>query len=187
MPYFVRAGLRVVLGVFLYKGKGVSARPVLLDHTLTTDDTRTDEPSWSEAEKEMAIASYHQHPEHTIAIYVGNEDLVPFGPYTADDLIGHMNGTYGRTDGRHACDWTGLDWTGWIFCRCGGGRCFVSPSRLVRPTKRNATTTDIRAGGVKAPVGTVQRLTEWVMDDPSVDRLADACDVIGGWVDRLID
>jgi hypothetical protein len=34
---------------------------------------------------------------------------------------------------------------------------------------------------VKAPVGTVQRMTEWVMDDPSIDRLAEACDVIGAW------
>lgn len=40
----------------------------------------------------MAIESYHQYPEHTIAIYVGNEDLVPFGTYTVDDLIGHMEG-----------------------------------------------------------------------------------------------
>lgn len=40
----------------------------------------------------MAIESYHQYPEHTIAIYVGNEDLVPFGTYTVDDLIGHMDG-----------------------------------------------------------------------------------------------
>ena len=40
----------------------------------------------------MAIESYQQYPEHTIAIYVGNEDLVPFGTYTVDDLIGHMDG-----------------------------------------------------------------------------------------------
>lgn len=51
-----------------------------------------DQPEWSEAEKKMAIESYHEHPDHTIAIYVGNEDLVPFGTYTVDDLIGHMDG-----------------------------------------------------------------------------------------------
>lgn len=28
-------------------------------------------------------------------------------------------------------------------------------------------------------MGTVQRMTEWLMDDPSMDRLAEACDVIG--------
>jgi len=138
----------------------------------------------------MAIASYHQHPEHTIAIYVGNEDLVPFGPYTADDLIGHMDGTYVRTDGWAACvrlDWPGLG--GFSAAVAAAGVSFHPAGSFDRrnATQRNATTTDIRAGGVKAPVGTVQRLTEWVMDDPSVDRLADACDVIGGWVDRLID
>ena len=52
----------------------------------------TDQPEWSEAEKKVAIESYHQYPDHTIAIYVGNEDLVPFGTYTVDDLIGHMDG-----------------------------------------------------------------------------------------------
>lgn len=54
--------------------------------------TTADQPEWSEAEKRVAIESYHQHPENTIAIYVGNEDLVPFGTYTVDDLIGHMDG-----------------------------------------------------------------------------------------------
>lgn len=44
---------------------------------------------------------------------------------------------------------------------------------------RQQHTEDIRKAGVKAPVGTVQRMTEWVMDDPSLDRLAEACDVIG--------
>lgn len=35
-------------------------------------------------------------------------------------------------------------------------------------------------------MGTVQRLTEWVMDDPDMDRLAEACDVLGkpSWVDE---
>ena len=49
MPYFVRAGLRVVLGVFMYK----------------------DEPSWTEAEKQVAIDSYLAHPEETLAVYIG--------------------------------------------------------------------------------------------------------------------
>lgn len=43
----------------------------------------------------------------------------------------------------------------------------------------HAYKTDLRKAGVKAPVGTVQRMTEWVMDDPNMDRLAEACDVIG--------
>jgi hypothetical protein len=64
----------------------------LTSYPLGIHATTIDQPEWSEAEKKMAIQSYHQHPEHTIAIYVGNEDLVPFGTYTVDDLIGHMDG-----------------------------------------------------------------------------------------------
>lgn len=53
----------------------------------------------------MAVESYHQHPEHIIAIYVGNEDLVPFGTYTVDELIGHMAGAFKGTGSGWGIGW----------------------------------------------------------------------------------
>jgi hypothetical protein len=40
-------------------------------------------------------------------------------------------------------------------------------------------TTDLRNAGVKAPIGTAQRINEWLSPSPELDRLAAACDVIG--------
>lgn len=38
---------------------------------------------------------------------------------------------------------------------------------------------DLRNAGVKAPIGTAQRINEWLSPSPELDRLAAACDVIG--------
>lgn len=111
MPYFVQAGLKAVLGVFMYP----------------------DEPSWTEAEKRVAVQSAISFPSHTVAIYVGNENVAPYGNYSVDELIRHMQ--------------------------------------------------DVREGlrekGVQVPVGTVQRLTEWLREKDEMDRLAEASDLLG--------
>lgn len=39
--------------------------------------------------------------------------------------------------------------------------------------------TDLRNAGVKAPIGTAQRINEWLSPSSELDKLAAACDVIG--------
>lgn len=104
MPFITKAGLKAALGVSIANGR-------------------------AEEEKAAAIRAYHANPDSIAAIYVGNEDLMPVGPFTADELIGHIQ--------------------------------------------------DLRNAGVKCPIGTAQRINEWVSPGPEIDKLAGHCDVIG--------
>ena len=46
----------------------------------------------AEEEKAAAIRAYHADPQSIAAIYVGNEDLIPAGPFSVDDIVGHIQG-----------------------------------------------------------------------------------------------
>lgn len=46
----------------------------------------------AEEEKAAAIRAYHADPDSIAAIYVGNEDLIPLGPFSVDEIIGHIQG-----------------------------------------------------------------------------------------------
>jgi len=121
LPIFVQAGLKVVLGVFMYP----------------------EEPSWTEAEKQTAIQSAIAYPEETLAIYVGNENVFPYKTYTVDMLLGHMKDVReGVREGLAGSE---------------GGR----------------------EGGRVPLVGTVQRLTEWMIEGEEMDRLAEGSDLLG--------
>jgi len=117
LPIFVQAGLKVVLGVFMYP----------------------EEPSWTEAEKQTAIQSAIAYPDETLAIYVGNENVFPYKNYTVDVLLGHM--------------------------------------KDVREGVREGLAG--REGGRVPLVGTVQRLTEWMIEGEEMDRLAEGSDLLG--------
>lgn len=123
LPLFVQAGIKVVLGVFMYP----------------------EEPSWTEAEKQTAIQSAIAYPDDTLAIYVGNENVFPYKNYTVEVLEGHM--------------------------------------RDVREGVREGLLLKAQKGGVEGgripPVGTVQRLTEWMIEGEEMDRLAESSDLIG--------
>lgn len=53
----------------------------------------------AEEEKAAAIRAYHANPGSIAAIYVGNEDLIPAGPFSVDEIIGHIQGGFVGSDG----------------------------------------------------------------------------------------
>ena len=74
-------------------------------HSTYYTYTSTDEPTWIESEKKAAVDSFYNYPENLIAIYVGNENLIPFGPFPVDDIINHIQGKHAthnqQTHDRH--------------------------------------------------------------------------------------
>ena len=48
----------------------------------------------AEEEKAAAIRAYKANPGSIAAIYVGNEDLIPAGPFSVDEIIGHIQGAW---------------------------------------------------------------------------------------------
>jgi exo-beta-1,3-glucanase (GH17 family) len=107
-PYAAKYGIKLYIGVYM-----------------------TDQ-SWYRDQVNAAVDAFKKYPGTVQAILVGNENLKPNGPYSANDIIVKMN------------------------------------------ELRDLT-------GRSVPVGTVQRITEWVNPQLSSEtrRLADASDIIG--------
>jgi hypothetical protein len=52
---------------------------------------KTDRPDWTQSEIGLAIDAYYKYPRNLLSIYVGNEDLIPNGPFSVDAVIGYLN------------------------------------------------------------------------------------------------
>jgi exo-beta-1,3-glucanase (GH17 family) len=110
--YAAKYGVKLYLGVFM-----------------------TDE-AWYQDQVQAAVNAVRDQPGTVSAIFIGNENLRPNGPYSADQIIARIN--------------------------------------QLRDQIKAST-------GRSVPVGTVQRITEWLNQGirSETSRLADACDIIG--------
>lgn len=92
--------------------------------------------NWYQNQVDAAVDAIKKYPGAVLAVLVGNENLIPNGPFSADAIITRIN--------------------------------------QLRDTIKKATNQNV-------PVGTVQRITEWLNPRISQEttRLANSCDIIG--------
>jgi hypothetical protein len=152
--------------------------PLVYPHTYIHTHTHTHTHTANgraEEEKAAAIRAYHANPDSIAAIYVGNEDLIPVGPFSVDDIIGHIQGrslslsiyTHIHT---HTHSYLRMALT--LFTIQETQSCISIHTYIHKHTH---THTDLRNAGVKCPIGTAQRINEWVSWSPEIDKYVCVC------------